>query len=121
MSGMLSRLSSRQSIGILVEDRRIAICVVGTTSGGRRRPVACQVHDRGEEPLADELRRLLEPLRPAARSKKSDLGPWVQVGIADAHAFQAVVPITQANRNAGGAVLLPRGRAGDQHPRRRIG
>ena len=101
MSGMLSRLSSRQSIGILVEDRRIAICVVGTTSGGRRRPVACQVHDRGEEPLADELRRLLEPLRPAARSKKSDLGPWVQVGIADAHAFQAVVPITQANRNAG--------------------
>lgn len=101
MSGILSGLSSRQSVGILIEDRRIAICVLKSAAGGRPRPVIREVHDRSEEPLADDLRRLLEPIRPPASRRKAELGPWVQLGIADAHAFQAVVPITQANRNAG--------------------
>jgi hypothetical protein len=98
MRGILSRYSSRQSIGILVEDRRIAICVRSSTRG--RRPGACDVHDCGEEPLADVLGRLLQPHLPGARSQKATAGPWVQVGISDTQAFQAVVPITQANRSA---------------------
>jgi hypothetical protein len=98
MSGILLRHSSSRSIGVLVQDRRIAICVLPSTDRGRR-PVACGVHDCGEEPIPDVMRRMLEPYLPA-KNKRATPGPWVQLGISDADAFQAVVPITQANRNA---------------------
>ena len=47
MSGILLRHSSSRSIGVLVQGRRIAICVLPSTDRGRR-PVACGVHDCGE-------------------------------------------------------------------------
>ena len=119
MGGILSRQSSRRSIGIVADDRRIAICVLASSAQGGR-PVACDVHDLGKESPAELLGRVLQPYLPAGRSKRAAPGPWVQVGIPDGQAFQAVVPITQANRSADGADLLPRGRAGDQRPRRRI-
>ena len=99
MSGILSRFTSTRSIGIVVEDRRIAICVLKSSARGRP-PVACSVHDYGEEALPDLLRHRLQPFVPPALGKNAAPGPWVQLGIPDSQAFQAVVPITQANRTA---------------------
>ena len=101
MSGILSRNARGGSIGIVVDDRRIAICVLRVLGARAAGPVARDVHDRGEEPAAELLGRVLQPwIRRPRRGKRAARGPWVQVGIPDAHAFQAVVPITQANRNA---------------------
>jgi hypothetical protein len=89
---------SRLSIGVMVEDRRVAICVLASTLRGRR-PVASEVHDCGEDEPQTVLQRLLEPWIAPGRGRRAAPGPWVQAGIPEDRAFQAVVPITSTNRN----------------------
>jgi hypothetical protein len=95
---LLVRWMPSRSIGIMVEDRRIAICILTAGANGPH-PVVHEVHDCGDEEPKDVLTRLLEPWLAPKRSKVPALAPWVQVGIPNAHVFQAIVPITQANRN----------------------
>jgi hypothetical protein len=99
MIGVLTRCFSRRSIGLVTDGRRAAICVVQIAPMGRR-TLAHEIHDCGGEPVVDVLRRLLQPWIPPRRGKKAGPGPWVQLGIPDTQASLAVVPITQANRNA---------------------
>jgi hypothetical protein len=99
MKAILSRCLSRLSIGLVIDARRIAICVMRVSAVGRR-TLTHEVHDRGEEPTIDVVRRLLQPWIPPRRGRQARLGPWVQLGIPEAQAFLSVVPITQANRNA---------------------
>ncbi len=96
---LLVRYMPKRSIGVMVEDRRIAICILATGPNGRR-PVVHDVHDCGDQEPREVLPRMLEPWLGARPGKAADRAPWVQVGIPNAHAFQAIVPITQANRNA---------------------
>jgi hypothetical protein len=97
MKRTISQWLTTRSIGVMVEDHRIAICVVADTLRGRR-PLTCGVHDCGQESPQDVLQRMLEPWIARPRTKGASPGPWVQLGVPDAYAFQAVVPITQANR-----------------------
>lgn len=99
MKTILSRCLSRISIGLVVDVRRIAICVMQNTPLGRR-TLTHEVHDRGDEPSADVVRRILQPWIPPRRGKGARPGPWVQLGIPEAQAFLSVVPVTQSNRNA---------------------
>jgi hypothetical protein len=99
MKGILFRCISRRSIGLVTDGRRIAICVMQHSPLGRR-TITHEVHECGEAPLVDVVRRLLQPWIPLKRGKRTVAGPWVLLGIPDTQAFQAVVPITQANRHA---------------------
>lgn len=105
MKRVLSGWISKRSIGIMVEDQRVAICVLASIAGARR-PIYSEVHDCGDEPSQAVLERLLQPWMPKARGKASVLGPWVQVGIPDAHSFQAALPITHSNRNGTGQTFF---------------
>jgi Tfp pilus assembly protein PilN len=99
MKSLLWRGLSRLSIGLVIDARRIAICVMRVSPLGRR-ILTHEVHDRGAEPAVDIVRRLLQPWIPPRRGRNARPGPWVQLGIPEADAFLSVLPITQANRNA---------------------
>jgi hypothetical protein len=101
MNRAISEWLSRRAIGIMVEDQRIALCVLPSATRWRR-PLMCEIRECGEESPQDVLKRLLEPWIAAVRGKGATHGPWVQLGIPVAHAFQAVVPITQTNRDGTG-------------------
>jgi len=99
MKALLSRCALRRSIGLVIDDQRIAVCVVATTPLGRRlvfhETKACD----GEPPQAI-LGRLLQPWIKQRPGRKARVGPWVQLGVPESQVFQAVVPITESNRNA---------------------
>ncbi len=99
MKGLLSRCALRRSIGLVIEDRRIAVSVVTTTPLGRRQ-VFRDVQDRDVEPPQAILGRLLDPWTKRGNGKKPKVAPWVQVGVPESQVFQAVVPITHANSNS---------------------
>jgi hypothetical protein len=99
MKSLLSRCALRRSIGLVIEDRRIAICVMATTPLGRV-PVFQDVQACDVEPPQAVLERLLRPWVKPSRGKKVGVGPWVQLAVQESHVFQAVVPITHANRTA---------------------
>ena len=99
MKSFASRCLSRCSIGLVVDARRIAICAMQVSALGRR-TLTHEVHDRGDEPSVDIVRRLLQPWMPPRRGTNARPGPWIQLGIPEAQSFLSVVPITQSNRNA---------------------
>jgi hypothetical protein len=89
----------RRSIGLVIDDRRLAISVVATTPLGRRQ-VFHDVQACDGESQQAVLERLLRPWIKQGRGRKAQVGPWVQLGVPESQVFQAVVPITDANRNA---------------------
>jgi hypothetical protein len=99
MTTLLSRSLTRLSIGLVVDIRRIAICVMRVSVLGRK-ILTHEVYDRGEEPAVDVVKRILQPWIPPRRGKQARPGPWVQLGIPESQAFLSVVPINQANRTA---------------------
>jgi hypothetical protein len=95
------------SIGLMIEDRQISLSVVATTSGGRKEIFrdAQSCEDGGQ---AAVLEQMLAPWtapkgalgrKPARGSQKSS-GPWVQIALPESRVFQAVVPVTNANRSS---------------------
>ncbi len=99
MKALLSRFALRRSIGVVIEDRRVAVSVVVTTPLGRRQ-VFHDVQVCDVEPAQAVLERLLQPWIKPTRGKKTGAGPWVQLSVPEPEVFQAVVPITRANSNA---------------------
>ncbi len=86
----------RPSIGVFVEDRRVAVYVRPMIRIGESHFFA--VEDCGDQSLQTVLARLLDPWLGRSRSKRDKRGPWVQLAIPTAQVFQATVPITQSNR-----------------------
>jgi hypothetical protein len=99
MKALVSRCTLRRSIGLMIEDRRVAVSVVATTPLGRKQ-VFSEVRACDGEPSQAVLERLLQPWIKQTRGKKARVGPWVQLGVPESQVFQAVVPITPANLNA---------------------
>jgi hypothetical protein len=99
MKALLSRCVLRRSIGVVIDDRRIAVSVVATTPLGRQQ-VFHDVQTCDPEPPQVVLERLLQPWIKQNRGKQSGAGPWVQLGVPESQVFQAVLPITPANRDA---------------------
>ena len=97
--GTLIALALRRSIGVVIEERRVAVSVVATTPLGRRH-VFGDVQVCDAEPPQTVLGRLLDPWIKKRLDKKNKLGAWVQAGVPESQVFQAVVPITHANLNA---------------------
>ena len=117
MKALLSRCALRRSIGVVIEDRRIAVSVVATTPLGRQRGLPRRPGLRRRAP-AGCPRTVAPALDQADPSQEDRAGPWVQLGVPESQVFQAVVPITSREPQRLPAVVLPRGRAGDQHPGR---
>lgn len=99
MMALLSRLALRRSIGLVIDDKAVAMSVVVTTPLGRRQ-VFHDVQALGSDSPQAVLGRLLDPWTKRGRCKKTQVGAWVQVGVPESQVFQAVVPITSANLNA---------------------
>jgi hypothetical protein len=99
MKALLSRCALRRSIGVVIEERRVAVSVVATTPLGRRQ-VFHTVQACDAEPPQTVLENVLAPWIKKGRGKKAKLGAWVQAGVPESQVFQAVVPITHANSNA---------------------
>jgi hypothetical protein len=99
MKALLSLFSLRCSIGLTIDDQRVAVSVVVTTPLGRKQ-VYSEVRACESEPPQHVLERLLAPWIKRRRGKKPKLGPWVQVAVPESQVFQAAVPITHANLNA---------------------
>ncbi|MFI5454616.1 MAG: hypothetical protein ACHRXM_04120 [Isosphaerales bacterium] len=94
-----SRFGLWPSIGLVIDQEQIALSVMATTLRGRRE-IACKMQECGGQSPEEVLRRMLEPWIPSPGAKRAKPKPWVQVGVPESQVFQAVVPITHANRNA---------------------
>jgi hypothetical protein len=107
MTSLLSRLSLWPAIGLVIEDQEISLSVVATTPAGRREVVRDVQSSQGKA-REDVLTKMLAPWLPPALDpkKRRTLGmrrsrrPWLQIAIPESRVFQAVVPITGANRSA---------------------
>jgi hypothetical protein len=99
MKALLSLFTLRRSIGLVIEDQRIAVSVVVTTPLGRKQ-VLSEIRACDGEPPQAVLKGLLDPWIKQGRGGKAKVGPWVQLAVPESQVFQAVVPITHANLNA---------------------
>ncbi len=102
-----NRIGLRPAIGLVIEEHQISLSVVATTPGGRKE-LARDVQSCGDEPQETVLERMLEPWMGRRRASlpetpgksKHARRPWVQVALPESRVFQAVVPITGANRTS---------------------
>jgi hypothetical protein len=82
LKALLAKRSSRRSIGLLVTDREMAVCVIAGTPLGRVE-LFQTVEPREAEPLDDQIGRLLEPWM--GRRPR----PKVVLGIPEVRVFHA--------------------------------
>jgi hypothetical protein len=102
-----NRIGLWPAIGLVIEDQQISLSVVATTPWGRKEVIR-DVQECTDDQRETVLERMLAPWlspRRDPQQKTSIRGnterrPWVQVAIPEARAFQAIVPITSANRSA---------------------
>ena len=102
-----NRIGLRPAIGLAIEDQQISLSVVATTPGGRKEVVR-DVQSCADEPQETVLERMLapwlgkprDPLQKTSGKSKHARRPWVQVALPESRVFQAVVPITGANRSS---------------------
>ncbi len=101
------------AIGLMIEDKQISLSVVATTPRGRKEVTRDSQSCEGESPEII-LERMLKPwlgTRPDPGQKKPgkarrEYRPWVQIAVPESKVFQAVVPITGANRSAAPEALF---------------
>jgi hypothetical protein len=98
MKTLISRCALRRTIGLVIDAKQIALSLVVTTPVGRRE-AHCELSSGAGEPVKALLAKLLGPWTRQVRGK-ARVGPWVQLAVPESQVFQAVVPITQSNRNA---------------------
>jgi hypothetical protein len=98
-TSLLRRCAVRPSIGVAVDAERIAVSVMATTPLGRRHVFGHVQMCDGNTPQA-VLERLLYPWVSKPKGGNSGARPWVRIGVPEAQVFQAVVPVTHANKNA---------------------
>ena len=91
MHGMLARRAGRRSIGVLVGERDIAVCVLGASALGRVE-LARAVEPRGSGPLDDQMGRMLGPW--LGRRPR----PRVVLGVPEVRVFHATKGVSPASR-----------------------
>jgi hypothetical protein len=91
------RFRLRQTIGLVIEEDRIALSVVARTPRGRRE-IARDVVPCDGSSIEEVLLRMLAPWTQGRDGKSVRVKPWVHVGLPEARVFQAAVAITSANR-----------------------
>jgi hypothetical protein len=84
------------AIGLMIDQRQIAMCVTATTAKGRR-TIAQEVQVCEEHAQEETVGRMLDRFVPAAVRKRRKPGPRVRLGLPEARVFQAALPITASN------------------------
>jgi hypothetical protein len=96
---LLHQCAIRPSIGVVVEDRQVAMSVMATTPLGR-----CEIFGHVETCDVETPQAIFERLvNPWVKTRKDGTPrvlPWIRLGVPEAQVFQAVVPVTHANKNA---------------------
>ncbi len=92
-----NRVAFPPAIGLLIDQKQIAMSVTVATLGGRRE-VAREIQSCEKHSAEAVLGRMLEPWVGAPGAKRSRVKPWVRVGLPEARVFQAALPITPSNR-----------------------
>ena len=91
-----SPVGFRPAIGLMIEQKQIAMCVTATTLKGRRK-IAQDVRECDERTQEETLGKMLERFVAPPGSRRRKPGPRVRLGLPEARVFQAVLPITAAN------------------------
>ncbi len=86
----------RPAIGLMIDQKQIAMCVTAATAKGRRK-IAQEIHDCDERSQEEIVGRMLERFVAAPGVKRRKPRPWVRLGLPEARVFQAALPITSAN------------------------
>jgi hypothetical protein len=84
------------AIGLMIDQRQIAMCVTATTARGRRK-VAQVVRTCDEHAQEETVRLMLERFVSTPAGKRRKQGPRVRLGLPEARVFQAALPITASN------------------------
>jgi hypothetical protein len=84
------------AIGIMTDQKQIAMCVTAVTAKGRRK-IAHEIHESDERDQEAIVGRMLERFVSAPGVKRRKPRPWVRIGLPEARVFQAALPITSAN------------------------
>jgi hypothetical protein len=92
-----NRIALWPAIGIMIDQKQIAMCVTAATARGRR-TIAHETLDSNERDHEAIVGRLLEPWISAPEVKRTKLRPLVHLGLPEARVFQAAVPITATNQ-----------------------
>jgi hypothetical protein len=101
------------AVGLVIEDKQISLSMVATTPWGRKEVTRDSQKCEGQPPEV-VLERMLKPWlgkRQDPRQEKPskarrEYRPWVQIAVPESKVFQAVVPITGANRSAAPEALF---------------
>jgi hypothetical protein len=91
MKTMLARRWGRRSIGLLVGEREVSMCVLGTTALGRSE-LASAIEPRGPGRLDDQIERMLGPW--LTRKPR----PKVVLGVPEVRVFHATRTVSAASR-----------------------
>ena len=91
-----NRIGLWPAIGIMIDQKQIAMCVTVATAKGRRKLIQ-EIHECDERAQEEVMGRMLGRFVPAAVARRRKLGPWVRLGLAESRGFQAAVPITPSN------------------------
>jgi hypothetical protein len=101
------------AIGLVIEDKQISLSVVATTPGGRKEVTRDSQACEGEPPelilermLAPWLGARQDPPQKKPGRARRVYRPWLQIAVPESKVFQAVVPITGANRSAAPEALF---------------
>jgi hypothetical protein len=100
LTSLLSRITWGRTIGVVVDDRWIALSVTAATPLGRREIFHDVRECEGPESSEALLEEMLRPWIGRGLARRKGVEPWVQLGVPESKVFQAVVPITRANRGA---------------------
>ena len=85
------------AIGIMIDQKQIAMCITAATAKGRRK-IAEEIHDCDEPDHEAMVSRMLERFVAPPGAKRRGRGPWVRVGVSEARVFQAALAITPSNQ-----------------------
>lgn len=99
MKSLLSRCAWWRTIGLMIHDHQVALSVIASTPRGRRE-IFSQIQYYDEECLGTVLEKMLQPWISRGQGKRARVKTWVQVAVSESQVFQAMVPITTANRSA---------------------
>jgi len=84
------------AIGLMIGQQQIAMSVTAAAIGGRRE-VAREIQPCDQQSPEEVLGRMLRPWVSAPGAKRSQVKPWVRVGLPEPRVFEAALPIIPSN------------------------
>ena len=93
-----NRIGLWPAIGIMIDQKQIAMCVTVATRRGRRKLIQEIRECETSVPRKTSWAGCSAGSFPRGLARRRKLGPWVRMGLAESRVFQAAVPITPSNR-----------------------